>query len=71
MRMFYKIFIAILMLSNLCGCGTTKTSLRPDANALINNIVLIKVSEPESYVAQDFGNIGMMFGAAGAAAACG
>lgn len=71
MRMFYKFFITILMLTILTGCGTTKTSLRPDAKAQINKIVLIKVSEPEVYVAQDFGNIGMMFGAAGAAAAGG
>ena len=71
MRMFYKFFITILMLTILTGCGTTKTSLRPDAKAQINKIALIKVSEPEVYVAQDFGNIGMMFGAAGAAAAGG
>lgn len=71
MKIIYTFFITISILTFLAGCGTTKTSLRPDAKVHINNIVLIKVSEPETYVAQDFGNIGMMFGAAGAAAAGG
>lgn len=71
MKIIYKFFITILLLTILTGCGTTKTSLRPEAKAQIHTIALIKISEPETYVAQDFGNIGMMFGAAGAAAAGG
>lgn len=71
MKITYKFFITFSILTILTGCGTTKTTLRPDATANITTIAIIKVDEPPAYVAQDFGNVGMMFGAAGAAVAGG
>ena len=71
MKIMYKFFATISIIAILTGCGTTKTTLRPDATANINKIAVIRVAEPQAYVAQDFGNVGMMFGAAGAAAAGG
>ncbi len=71
MRFLIKLFIGVSTLSILIACGSTKTTLRPEATANINKIAVIKVAEPEAYVAQDFGSIGTMFGAVGAAAAGG
>lgn len=53
----------------LTACGTTQMAVKPEAKANVERIALIKVSEPDSYVAQDFGNPGMMFGAVGGAIA--
>lgn len=63
--------IAVIWLFPLlmAGCGGTKMAVRPDMTARLNTIALIRVSEPAAYVAQDFGNPGMMFGAVGGAVA--
>jgi len=53
----------------LTACGTTQMAVKPEAKANVQSIALIKVSEPDSYTAQDFGNPGMMFGAVGGAIA--
>jgi len=71
MKVIYRFLITISILTIFTGCGTTKTTLRPETKAQINKIAIIRISEPQAYVAQDFGNVGMMFGAAGAAAAGG
>ncbi len=53
----------------LAGCSAGQVAVRPDATANIHTVALITVSEPQAYVAQDFGNPGMMFGAVGGAVA--
>lgn len=49
----------------LSGCGSAPVALRPDATGRIKTVALITVSEPQAYVANDFGNPGLMFGAVG------
>lgn len=49
----------------LSGCGTAPVAMRPDAISKIKTVALITVSEPQAYVANDFGNPGVMFGAVG------
>lgn len=53
----------------LTACGTTQMAVKPEAKANVETIALIQVSEPAAYVAQDFGNPGMMFGGVGGAIA--
>ncbi len=62
---------AVLMAATLvlAACGTTKMAVKPGATDKVQTIALIRVSEPDTYVAQDFGNPGMMFGAVGGAVA--
>lgn len=49
----------------LTGCGSAPVAMRPDTTSRIKTVALITVSEPQAYVANDFGNPGMMFGAVG------
>ena len=53
----------------LAGCSAGQVAVRPDTTANIHTVAIITVSEPQAYVAQDFGNPGMMFGAVGGAVA--
>lgn len=59
----------IAMLALLAGCGTTNVAVRPEATQHVNTVAIIRVSEPDAYVANDFGNPGLMFGAVGGAVA--
>lgn len=52
----------------LGGCGGGSMAVRPELKAQVQSIALIRVAEPPAYVANDFGNPGMMFGAVGGAA---
>lgn len=49
----------------LSGCGSAPVAVRPDAMNKIKSVALIAVSEPQAYVANDFGSPGVMFGAVG------
>ncbi len=49
----------------LSGCGSAPVALRPDATSKIKTVALIAVSEPQAYVANDFGHPGVMFGLVG------
>ena len=46
MKIIYKFLITISILTILTGCGTTKTSIRPETKAQINKIAVIKVADP-------------------------
>ena len=48
--------------------STTKTTVKPKTTENVQPIALIKVSEPDAYVAHDFGDPGMMSGDVGGAA---
>lgn len=52
----------------LGGCGASKMAVKPEFKDQVRSIALIRVAEPPAYVANDFGNPGMMFGAVGGAA---
>jgi len=69
--MTYKRFFASLVavVTLLSGCASSPVAMRPESTAQINSVALIRVSEPAAYVANDFGNPGMMFGAVGGAVA--
>lgn len=49
----------------LSGCGTAPVALRPDVTSKIKTVALITVSEPQAYVANDYGHPGVMFGLVG------
>lgn len=71
-NMNIKAFIATTVLSSivLSGCSTTsQLAVRPETTSKINKIALIKVAEPESYLASDLGSPGMMLGGIGGAIA--
>lgn len=63
----FSAFLATVAL--LAGCGATKVAVRPEATQQVNTVAIIRVSEPDAYVANDFGNPGAMFGAVGGAVA--
>lgn len=67
MKGIIRISAAIAVIAILAGCGASKMAVRPDATENLKTIALIEVSEPDAYVAQDFGNTGAMFGAVGGA----
>ena len=66
-----RLFMIGLLAMMIAGCGASKVTVRPDATSNIHTIALITIDEPKAYVAQDFGNPGMMFGAVGGAVAAG
>lgn len=66
---FLKKFTALLAgAALLTGCGAGTMAVKPELKAQIHSVALIRVAEPPVYVANDFGNPGMMFGAVGGAA---
>lgn len=69
MKGIWRLSIVMSLGFVMAGCGASKMAVRPDATTHINTIALIQVAEPETYVANDFGNPGMMFGAVGGAVA--
>ena len=67
-----KTFLVGLVVSFalLSGCSTSsKLAVRPEIISKINTVALIKVPEPEAYVASDLGSPGMMLGGIGGAIA--
>ena len=62
-------FVIFTVFALLSGCGADTVAVRPEATANMHTIALIRIKEPALYVAQDFGNPGMMFGAIGGAVA--
>lgn len=60
-----RLFVIGLLAMMIAGCGASKVAVRPDATSNIHTIALITIDEPKAYVAQDFGNPGVMFGAVG------
>lgn len=69
MKGIWRLSVVMSLGFVMAGCGASKMAVRPDATTHINTIALIQVAEPETYVANDFGNPGMMFGAVGGAVA--
>ena len=65
MKGLLRFTVLLAAISVLAACGTTQMAVKPEATANVQTIALIKVDEPVSYTAQDFGNPGMMFGAVG------
>ncbi len=65
MKTLMRIFAMALLALVIAGCGANKVTVRPEATSHVRTIALIKVVEPKAYVAQDFGNPGMMFGVVG------
>lgn len=53
----------------LAACGPAKVAVKPDTVSQIRTVALVRVAEPPAYVANDFGNPGLMFGALGGAVA--
>lgn len=49
----------------LAGCGPAQVAVKPDALNQVREIALVRVAEPPGYIAGDFGNPGVMFGAIG------
>lgn len=64
-----RIFSIVILMALVTGCGSTRMAVKPEVASRIHSIALIRVGEPEAYVAQDFGNPGMMLGAVGGAVA--
>lgn len=69
MKGIWRLSVVMSLGIVMSGCGASKMAVRPDATASIHSIALIQVEEPATYVANDFGNPGMMFGAVGGAVA--
>jgi hypothetical protein len=69
MKALTQLFVMGLLALMMAGCGSNKVTVRPETTSHVRTIALIKVDEPKAYVAQDFGNPGMMFGAVGGAVA--
>lgn len=69
MQALTRFTAVITLMTLLAGCGATKMAVRPEATRQVQTVALIKISEPDAYVANDFGNPGMMFGAIGGAVA--
>jgi hypothetical protein len=53
----------------ITACGPAKVAVKPEAVTQISELALVRIAEPPAYVANDFGNPGMMFGAVGGAVA--
>lgn len=51
----------------LTACGSMKVAVNPDEISAIHDIAIIEVSEPLTYVGNDFGSIGAALGAVGGA----
>ena len=51
----------------LTACGSMKVTVKPDEISAIHDIAIIEVSEPLTYVGNDFGSIGAALGAVGGA----
>ncbi|MCW8958986.1 MAG: hypothetical protein OQL07_06840 [Gammaproteobacteria bacterium] len=66
-----RILSFVALISLLAGCGSSSVEVRPDALTSTKKIALIQVSEPDSYVGQDFGSPAIMFGVVGGAIAGG
>ena len=69
MKGLLRLSVLVAAIFVLSACGTTKMAVKPETTANVQTIALIKVSEPDAYVAQDFGNPGAAFGAVGGAIA--
>lgn len=69
MESMHKLVALVLSVALLSGCGASQVAVKPELKAQVQRIALIRVTEPPAYVANDFGNPGMMFGAVGGAMA--
>lgn len=69
MKSMRKLISLVISAALLGGCGASPVAVKPELRAQVQRIALIRVTEPPAYVANDFGNPGMMFGAVGGAMA--
>ncbi len=69
MKSMTRFAVSMLGVALLSGCGASKMAVKPELKAQVQTVALIRVTDPEAYVANDFGNPGLMFGAVGGAVA--
>lgn len=69
MQQLSRTFSLLLITLLVTACGTKTVAIKGGATANLQKIAIIKVDNPDIYAASDFGNIGLAFGALGAAGA--
>jgi hypothetical protein len=69
MKLLKKLTTLLAGTALLTGCATGTVVVKPELKAQVRSVALIRVAEPPAYVANNFGNPGMMFGAVGGAVA--
>jgi hypothetical protein len=68
MKIISRAFVLLIATTTLSACSAAKVAVKPEAISKVENIALVQVNEPQTYVANDFGNIGAAFGAIGGVA---